>query len=148
MKSVVQTVKRGWIKSWDQKGNLISAWAIKKWVVAYVWFCENDNKDKVDKFIKKILKLPFFSDSNWKISLSLEDIKWELIIVPNFTLCGRNKKGVSLDYSKALHFEKSKQLYSYLKDKFEWKPVYFGEFGSYMEIESVIIWPVNLILEI
>ena len=148
MKIIIQAVKRGWIKSWDDQGRLISVGAIKKGAIVYIGFCEGDNKDKINRFVSKIFKLPLFDDKNWKISLSVDDIKGELIIVPNFTLCGRNKKGNSLDYSKALSFKQWKELYNYLKSLFKDKPVYFGEFGSYMEIESVVIWPINLALEI
>ncbi len=148
MKIVIQSVKRSWIKSRDHQWKLLGVGAIKKWAVVYVWFCEWDDEVKIEKFVGKIFNLPIFDDQSWKISLSLENIKGELIVVPNFTLCGRNKKWTSLDYSKALSFKRGQQLYDYLKTLLKDKPVHFGEFWSYMEIESVVAWPVNLILDL
>ena len=93
--------------------------------------------------------MPIFDDEQSRLKLSLNDIDGEAIIVPNFTLYGRNKKGRSLDYTYSLGFEQSQELFEKLKKQLTDinSKVYFGEFGAYMQIESVVDGPVNLVLE-
>lgn len=103
--------------------------------------------DQVDKFVEKIDRLQLFADRSGKINKSLQDVEGELLIISNFTLHGRNKKGSQIDFSKAASYEHATEIYSYLVKQLDkkWIPYKAGEFGAKMQVESIVDGPVNII---
>ena len=108
-----------------------------------------DRKEKVDKFVRRVDKLELFSTPEKKKSLWLRDIDGELLIISNFTLYGRNKKAWSVDFTHAAKYEEAQKIYEYciqeLKNK--WLIVQTWVFGAQMEVSSVLDGPVNVVLE-
>ena len=133
--------------------NIDLIWNVQKWILIYVGFekWDYDKKDLlITKAAQRILNVPLFEDENGKIKRNLKDIDWEILLVPNFTLAGRNKKGNSIDYTNAENFEKAKELfedlYLFLKDKV--RNIAKWCFWEYMKIQSEVDGPVNIILDI
>jgi len=144
MKVIIQRVQKAWIKSFD-KDKLLDVASIQKGVVVYVGFCKDDTEQNIAKFARKLFDLPIFENHEGKLKLSLADIDGEAIIVPNFTLCGSNKKWRAIDYSKWASFVEGKKLREILRTYFEGSDkVQFWVFGSYMQIWSLADGPVNL----
>ncbi len=152
MKFVVQRVNQAIISCYDMQDKQICKTGIGKGLVVYVWIAKDDinlfDKNK-DKYLK-IFSLPLFDDNQWRIKLSLKDIDGEMLLVPNFTLYGRNKKGASIDYTYSAPFAQAQKIFNQLYELYNniYNKVEKWVFGSYMKIDQEVDWPVNFILEI
>lgn len=111
--------------------------------------CITTRQEKVEKFVNKLQHLKIFEDQHGKINASLEEVKWEVLLISNFTLHGRNHKGNQIDFSKAAAFADAKTVYDQLVFRLNQQGIALktGEFGAWMEVSSVVDGPVNIILE-
>ena len=78
---------------------------------------------------------------------SLLDTKGELMIISQFTLMAKTKKGNRPSYIRAANHEQAIPLYnSFIEysQKFLSKPVVSGKFGSNMQIELINDGPVTI----
>ncbi len=151
--------------------------AIGEGLLVYVWIHKDDvnedRKEKVDKFVRRVDKLQLFdvpsppaplpttSLGEGSISLDspfplkgrknawLRDIGWELLVISNFTLYGRNKKAGSVDFTHAAKAVDAEPIYDYLIQELVKKglSIKTWEFGALMEVSSVLMGPLNLVLE-
>lgn len=127
--------------------------SIGEWLLVYMGIhrddVEHDWKEKVDRFVRRIDKLELFSTPEKKKSLWLRDIDWELLVISNFTLYGRNKKAWSVDFTHAAGYDIANKIYDYCIDELQkkWLSVKTWIFGAQMEVSSVLDGPVNVVLE-
>jgi D-tyrosyl-tRNA(Tyr) deacylase len=128
---------------------------IWEWLLVYMWVskqdCELSEKElleKIEKVSNKLQNMQVLA-REWKINTSLKDINWELLLVSNFTLYGKNKKWNKIDFLDSWKFDESKKVYDMLVEKLEndWVNLKTWKFGAYMEIESKNNWPLNYVLE-
>ncbi len=110
---------------------------------------EDDTREKVDKFIDKILKLRIFEDENGKTNLALKDVDGEVLIVSQFTLYANCKKGNRPSFIGAGSPAKANELYEYAKDRIRqnYGKVECGEFGADMKVSLVNDGPFTLVLD-
>ena len=107
----------------------------------------SDNQDDVKWLANKILNLRIFNDKKGVMNQSLLDIKGELMIISQFTLMAKTKKGNRPPYIRAACHEHAIPLYnSFIEysQKFLSKPVVSGKFGSDMQIELINDGPVTI----
>ena len=88
--------------------------SIKKGLLIFVGFEINDNTTDCDWIANKILNLRIFSSKENKMELSVKDVKGDVLIVSQFTLHAKTKKGNRPSFIKSAKSETSKTLY----DKF------------------------------
>lgn len=147
MKAVIQRVKKA---SVSIDGEVYSK--IGSGLLILLGVCKDD-KDEYAQFIaKKIADLRIFSDDEGKMNLSVKDIKGELLVISQFTLCSdKDKSGNRPSFMKAELPERADRIYRdvvnelsvyYDKDK-----VRTGVFAASMEVELVNDGPVTIILE-
>lgn len=81
-------------------------------LVVFLGIGKEDNQVTAEKFAKKIAALRIFSDSNDKMNLSVKDIGGEILLVPNFTLCGDSSHGNRPTFPQRLLQMRKPQNYS------------------------------------
>ena len=107
----------------------------------------SDDISDVQWLVKKILNLRIFNDKKGVMNYSLIDIRGELMIISQFTLMAKTKKGNRPSYIRAAIHEHAVPLYnSFIEysQKFLTKPVVSGKFGSEMQIELINDGPVTI----
>ena len=108
-----------------------------------------DTEAQAVKLADKLMGLRIFEDENEKMNRSLADVGGQVLVVSQFTLYGNCKKGRRPEFLAAARPEIAVPLYekfvALCRDKgFH---VETGEFGAYMQVESVNDGPVTLIVD-
>jgi len=144
MKAVIQRVKRARV---FVEGRVISE--IGRGLLVLLCVEKGDGDKELSWMAEKIVSLRVFPDEEGKFNRSLKDISGEVLLVPNFTVCGYLKKGTRPSFHLAEEPEKAKVLLERLSALIREKgiPVKEGVFGANMEIELVNDGPVTLYLE-
>lgn len=121
---------------------------IKKGLVVFVGFTDNDNSEKIDYMINKIPKLRIFEDENGVMNESLLDVQGEILSISQFTLYGDASNGNRPSYVKAMKREKATILYDEFNKKLNnLVPTKTGVFGADMKIALINDGPTTLLLE-
>ncbi len=144
MKAVIQRVKKARVIVEKEVFSEIG-----KGLLVLLCVEKGDGEKEIEWFAKKILSLRIFEDDEGKFNLSLQDIKGEVLLVSNFTVCGILKKGTRPSFHLAEEPEKAKEILEKLKERIEKEgfSVKTGKFKAHMEIELVNDGPVTLFLE-
>ena len=143
MKALIQRVS-GADVSVDGK----SIGTIGKGLLIFIGIYSNDSIDDVYKICKKIINLRIFNDSDGKLNQSILDIKEEILLVSQFTLCAETKKGNRPSFNNAMKPEKAVDLFNHLKNELSrFINVKIGKFGAMMEVSLVNDGPVTIILD-
>ena len=87
MKALIQRVKRA---SVSIEGKLYSS--ISSGLLVFLGVEKDDEKVNAEKLAQKVINLRVFEDENDKMNLSLKDVKGEMLVVSQFTLCGDCKR--------------------------------------------------------
>jgi len=111
---------------------------------------EADTKEDIEWLTKKISQLRIFDDADSVMNLSLLDVGGDAIVVSQFTLHAKTKKGNRPSYIKAARPETAIPLYNDFVKQFEillGKLVGTGEFGAEMDVELTNSGPVTIIID-
>ena len=109
----------------------------------------DDTEAHARKLAEKILSLRIFEDEAGKINRDLSDVGGSVLVISQFTLYGDCRKGRRPNFIAAAPPELANELYEkFLAICAELGyPPQHGEFGAYMQVESVNDGPVTLILD-
>ncbi|MCD6596420.1 MAG: D-tyrosyl-tRNA(Tyr) deacylase [Bacteroidales bacterium] len=111
---------------------------------------ESDNQYDIDWLCKKIAQLRIFDDNQGVMNLSIQDINGELLVISQFTLHAKTKKGNRPSYIKAARPEIAIPLYEkFIKmmSSFTKEKVQTGEFGAIMQVSLTNDGPVTIIID-
>ena len=108
-----------------------------------------DTEALCDKLCDKLLSLRIFEDENEKVNRGLEDVNGELLVVSQFTLYGNCKKGRRPDFFGAAKPDLAIPLYERFVQRCRDSGFHTetGEFGAYMQVDSLNDGPVTLIVD-
>ncbi len=124
--------------------------SIKKGFVVLVGIEKNDTNEDSLWLANKISQLRIFSDKDEKMNLSISEIDGEIIIVSQFTLHAKTKKGNRPSYIHAAKTEQSIPLYEQFKKDLSLaigKQVQSGEFGADMKVSLTNDGPVTILID-
>ncbi|MFV0392263.1 MAG: D-aminoacyl-tRNA deacylase [Paludibacteraceae bacterium] len=142
MRLLIQRVKEA---SVTISGNLFSE--IGDGLLVFVGI-ENADDDKDIEFLsQKLVNLRIFNDENGVMNLSVQDVGGEIMLVSQFTLHARTRKGNRPSYIDAAKPEISIPLYEKFGkavEKLTNKPLKTGKFGGDMQITLVNDGPVTI----
>ena len=110
---------------------------IGRGLLVFLGVADTDNKDMVDKYVKKLAGLRIFEDAEGKTNLSIADVGGEVLVVSQFTLYADCKKGNRPSFTKAGSPEFANELYEYFKEKCAetFGKVESGSFGADMKVD-------------
>ena len=106
MKALIQRVKRASVTIENKLYSEIGAG-----ILVLLGVEKGDERENADKLAEKLVKLRIFEDENEKMNLSIKDVKGEMLIVSQFTLCGDCKKGTRPSFDKAAEPKIANELY-------------------------------------
>ena len=144
MKVLIQRVKEASV-SIDSK--LYSS--IKQGILALVGIEKGDTTEEIQKMAKKLVNLRIFSDENDKMNKSILDIKGEMLIVSQFTLCGNCKKGTRPSFDNSAQPDVAKKLYETFINEVKNYGIntQTGVFGAMMDVALINDGPVTFMLD-
>lgn len=122
---------------------------IEKGLLVFIGVGHNDTREIADKYLKKLLGLRIFEDSEGKTNLSLADINGELLMVSQFTLYADCKRGNRPGFSNAGAPDMANELYEYMLSEARKKVpiVQHGIFGADMKVSLENDGPFTIILD-
>ena len=145
MRVVIQRVSKA---SVQVDSNLISS--ISEGLLVLLGIENNDTNDDINWLIKKIANLRVFSDKNNKMNYSVRDVNGDIIVVSQFTLYAKTKKGNRPSYINAAKTEIAIPLYQKFINDLSLETgsnVYSGEFGADMQVALTNDGPVTIIID-
>ena len=145
MKAVIQRVSSASVTiDSEVKGS------IEKGYVVLLGIGNDDSSDDIKWLANKINNLRIFSDQEGLMNLNLEDVNGDVLLISQFTLHAKTKKGNRPSYIHAAKPEVAIPLYEEFKstlEKIVGKPIQSGEFGADMKVALVNDGPVTIVID-
>ncbi len=144
MKALIQRVKSSSVTVENQIYSQIGPG-----LLVFVGVEKGDEKENAVKLADKILNLRIFEDENGKMNRSLTDVKGEILVVSQFTLCGDCKKGTRPSFDKSAPLDKAIELYDYFVEivRDSGLKTETGKFQAHMDVSLVNDGPVTFMIE-
>ena len=122
---------------------------IGKGFLVFLGVGQEDTRETADQYIRKMVNLRIFEDSEGKTNLSLADVKGEILLVSQFTLYANCRKGNRPSFVEAGDPQMAEELYEYMAEKLrELVPVvHTGVFGAKMKVSLVNEGPFTILLD-
>lgn len=145
MRAVIQRVQKASVRS--EKGVLAR---INDGLMVLLGIEESDSQEDLDWLSQKIVQLRIFNDGNGVMNHSILETGGDIIVVSQFTLHAKTKKGNRPSYIRAATPETAIPLYKKFVARLTdllGKPVETGEFGAMMMVEIHNDGPVTIIID-
>ena len=146
MRVLLQRVSRANV---SVKQKIISR--ISEGLLVFVAFSDDDKEEDLEWSIKKIINLRIFDDENKKMNYSLLHQNGEVLIVSQFTLFAKIKKGNRPSWNQAASSKKGELLYNKFIKTFnllyEEQNIKTGFFGADMSISLINNGPVTIFFD-
>lgn len=145
MRAVIQRVSEATVVVEDEK-----VANIQQGLLVFLGIEIEDSKEDADWLANKISPLRIFSDSEGKMNNSILDVDGDVIVVSQFTLHAKTKKGNRPSYIKSARPEQAIPLYEQFKNVLSevvGKQVQSGEFGADMQVSLLNDGPVTIIVD-
>lgn len=123
---------------------------IGKGLLVFLGVENEDTEEDIQWLSNKISQLRIFEDNEGVMNLSVKDIEGEIMVISQFTLHAKTKKGTRPSYSKAAKPDTAIPLYENFVNQIGQdigKNVETGEFGAYMKIDLENDGPVTIMID-
>ena len=145
MRALIQRVNRA---SVEIEGEVKSS--IGKGLLILLGIEEQDNEQDIPWLTGKISKLRIFEDEAGQMNLSINDVKGEVMVISQFTLHAKTKKGTRPSYSRAAGPDRASELYESFARQMGQEigtTAKTGEFGAYMKVALENDGPVTIMID-
>lgn len=144
MRALIQRVTRAAVSIGDEKLGRIGSG-----MVILLGFGADDTEEDARYLVEKTLNLRIFGEYPRGFERSARDVGAELLLVSQFTLYARTRKGRRPDFTRAAPPELAQSLYNHTVRLFQESglKVAEGRFGEYMQVELVNDGPVTILLD-
>ncbi len=144
MRSVLQRVSYAEV---EVEGCVVGK--IGRGILAFVGFHPSDEKRDYQYMTDKIAHLRIFEDVEGKMNLSVEDMKGEILLVPNFTLYGDARKGRRPSFSDSSSPDVARIQFAEFCDQFKQRipSAQTGVFRADMKVSLLNDGPVTILLD-
>lgn len=118
-------------------------------LLIYVGISKNDENKDVAQVVDILENLEVLEE-NGKFQRKIKEIKPKIFLVSQITLLTQFSSKGRPDFSLALEKEKSKKIFEEIVSEFKKRnyETHHTPFGSYLEIESTNLGPVNFIIDL
>jgi D-tyrosyl-tRNA(Tyr) deacylase len=117
-------------------------------LLIFIGIFSDDSINDIRKISNKIINLRIFNDFQEKMNKSILDVKGEILLVSQFTLCSDTKKGNRPSFNNAMDPDSAINLFNSLKDELsKLISVKVGKFGENMDVSLVNEGPVTIMLD-
>ncbi|RMF14729.1 MAG: D-tyrosyl-tRNA(Tyr) deacylase [Candidatus Dadabacteria bacterium] len=123
--------------------------AVGHGLCALVAIERDDDRHDIDWMVRKLLTLRLFDDGDGRWARTLTDVDGDLLLVSNFTVAGRCRKGTRPDFSRSAAPGPARLQFELLAEALaaRYPRVATGVFGADMQVALVNDGPVTVILE-
>lgn len=145
MRALIQRVTSASVKV---DGKIVGK--IGKGFLVFLGIYEEDTEEKIEKLTKKIVNLRIFNDENDKMNLSIKDVKGEILLISQFTLCVDTRKGNRPSFVSAKNPKDANMIYEKTIENIKNENIVVekGIFGADMKVELLNDGPVTILLDI
>ncbi len=145
MRAVIQRVKQASVKI---NGKIKAS--ISDGILVLLGIEHEDTKADAEWLAGKLARLRIFDDDQGVMNLDVKQICGEVLVISQFTLHAKTKKGNRPSYIQAAIPDKAIPLYEYFNvclGKHADTDVKTGEFGAMMDVELLNSGPVTIIID-
>ncbi|MBZ9558844.1 MULTISPECIES: D-aminoacyl-tRNA deacylase [Modicisalibacter] len=144
MRALIQRVSRASVTVDDR-----TVGAIDQGLLALIGVERDDDEDKADRLLHKLLHYRVFADDTGRMNRNLQQAGGGLLLVSQFTLAADTRKGLRPGFSSAAPPAEGDRLFHYLLGaaREAWPQVASGEFGANMQVSLINDGPVTFLLE-
>ena len=145
MRVVIQRVTKATVSVGDKICGKIG-----RGLVVLVGIEDSDGTEDIEWISKKMVSLRIFNDEEGVMNWSLKEVDGDILLVSQFTLHARTKKGARPGYTRASKPEIAVPLYEKLIQQLEidlCKKIQTGIFGADMKVELVNNGPVTILID-
>ena len=123
---------------------------IGKGFLIFLGVYEEDTEEKIEKLTKKIVNLRIFNDENDKMNLSIKEVKGEILLISQFTLCADTRKGNRPSFVSAKNPKEANVIYEKTIESIRNEGIIVekGIFGADMKVELLNDGPVTILLDV
>ena len=145
MRALIQRVTSASVKV---DGKIVGK--IGKGFLVFLGIYEEDTEEKIEKLTKKIINLRIFNDENDKMNLSIKDVKGEILLISQFTLCADTRKGNRPSFVSAKNPKDANMIYEKTIENIKNENIVVekGIFGADIKVELLNDGPVTILLDI
>ncbi len=144
MRAVIQRVKSAKV---TVEGKVTGS--IDKGIMALVGMNKGDNEETFKWMLNKLVNIRIFEDENDKMNLSVSDLGYGLLLVPNFTIYADARKGNRPSFAMGAGPEEAREGFNRFVEyaKANFPNVQAGVFQAYMQVELVNDGPITILLD-
>ena len=145
MRALIQRVTSASVKV---DGKIVGE--IGRGFLIFLGIYEEDTEENIEKLTKKIVNLRIFNDENDKMNLSIKDVKGEILLISQFTLCADTRKGNRPSFVSAKNPKDANMIYEKTIENIKNENIVVekGIFGADMKVELLNDGPVTILLDI
>lgn len=124
--------------------------SIEKGYMLLLGIADDDTQEDIDWLSNKINNLRIFSDEDGLMNLNLADVNGDILLISQFTLHAKTKKGNRPSYIHAAKPDVAIPLYKNFiiaMESLVGKPIQTGVFGADMQVSLVNDGPVTIVID-